>query len=78
MKQFFPMAKGEVALLAGLICYAVIAFLPVWRTVELGGMAVFGWMMALLMVVAPVLALLIFRRSDRVVNETQEGQQNAS
>ena len=65
MKQFFPMARSEIILLAGLLCFAVIAFQPVWRTIELGGMAVFGWLMALLMVVAPILALLVFRTTDR-------------
>ena len=78
MKHFFPMAKGEVALLAGLICYAIIAFLPMWRTMELGGMAVFGWMMALLMVVAPILALLVFRTSDRGDYTDNAGRHDAS
>jgi len=59
------MAKSELILLISLFCYAVIAFLPIWRHVELGGMAVFGWLMAFLMVVAPILALLVFHSSDR-------------
>ena len=59
------MAKAEAILLISLCCYAVIAFLPIWREIELGGMAVFGWLMAFLMVVAPIAALLVFRSSDR-------------
>ena len=59
------MAKAEVILLISLFSYAVIAFLPIWRKVELGGMAIFGWLMAFLMIVAPILALLVFRSSDR-------------
>jgi hypothetical protein len=65
VKQFFPMSKGEARLLVFLIVMAVNAFLPVWRTVEIGGMAVFGWLLAGLMIVSPTLALLVFRRADR-------------
>ena len=65
MKQFFPMGKGEIPVLAFLIAFAVISFLPIWRTIEIGGMAVFGWLMAALMVVSPVLTLLVLRRVDK-------------
>jgi uncharacterized membrane protein (DUF485 family) len=65
MKQFFPMSKGEALLLVFLIVVAVISFLPMWRTLEIGGMAVFGWFMAALMVTSPLLALLLFRRANR-------------
>jgi hypothetical protein len=65
MKQFFPMDKGEALLLCFLILMAVISFLPMWRTIEIGGMAVFGWLMAALMITSPLLALLVFRRGDR-------------
>ncbi len=65
MKQFFPMRKVEVSVLIFLITFAVISFLPIWRTIEIGGMAVFGWLMAVLMVVSPTLVLLILRRADK-------------
>lgn len=65
MKQFFPMGKGEALMLVFLIVMAVISFLPMWRTMEIGGMAVFGWLMAALMITSPLLALLVFRRADR-------------
>jgi type VI protein secretion system component VasK len=65
MKHFFPMRKGEAMLLVFLIAMAAISFLPMWRTMEVGGMAVFGWLMAALMITAPLLALLVFRRADR-------------
>jgi uncharacterized membrane protein (DUF485 family) len=65
MKQFFPLGKGEALLLVYLIVMAVISFLPMWRTMEIGGMAVFGWFMAALMFTSPLLALLLFRRADR-------------
>jgi len=65
MKQFFPMSKSEASMLAFLIVMSVILFLPMWRTIEIGGMVVFGWLLAALMVISPVLALLVLRRSDR-------------
>ncbi len=65
MKHFFPMGKGEAPTLVFLIVFSIVSFLPVWRTMEIGGMAVFGWLMAALMVVSPVLVLLVFRRADR-------------
>ena len=65
MKQFFPMGRGEIPVLPFLIIFAVVSFLPIWRTIEIGGMAVFGWLMAILMVASPVLTLLVIRRSDK-------------
>lgn len=59
------MDRGERAVLAFLIAFSVVAFLPVWRTVEIAGMAVFGWLMAALMVISPALALVTFSRRQR-------------
>ncbi len=62
MKTFFPMRRDEARVLIVLIALAAAAFLPVWRTRELAGMAVFGWFMAGLMIVSPALALYVFLR----------------
>ena len=62
MKSFFPMRRREGATLVFLIAFAVFAFIPAWRTVELGGMAVFGWLIATLMVVSPAVTIVAFRR----------------
>jgi len=70
MKQFFPMGRGEKIVLPFLITFAVISFLPIWRTIEIGGMAVFGWLMAILMVTSPVLTIIVLRRSDKVERKT--------
>lgn len=61
------MGRGEAATLLFLILFSAFSFLPVWRTLEVGGMAVFGWLMAALMVISPALALGVFlwRRSRR-------------
>ena len=62
MKSFFPMGRGEAATLVFLIASAAFAFIPAWRTIELGGMAVFGWLIAALMLVSPAMALFTFSR----------------
>jgi hypothetical protein len=62
MKAFFPMNRPEASVLGILVAFSAFSFLPLWREVELAGMAVFGWLMAALMVLSPVLALLVFFR----------------
>jgi hypothetical protein len=61
-KHFFPMAKGEKIALVTLIAFAVASFLLVGRTTEIAGMALFGWLMAGLMVLSPILTLWVYRR----------------
>jgi hypothetical protein len=61
MKSFFPMRRREAATLAFLIAFAAFAFIPAWRTLELWGMAVFGWLIAALMLVSPAITLAAFR-----------------
>ena len=62
MKSFFPMDRVEAAALGILIGFSVFSFLPVWREVEFAGMAIFGWLMTILMVLSPSLVLLILLR----------------
>ncbi len=64
-KNFFAMATGEKVVLSVLICFAAVCFLPVARSVEIAGMALFGWMMAALMLVSPILTLWAVRRDRR-------------
>lgn len=59
------MGRGEAATLAFLILFSVFSFLPLWRTVEVAGMVVFGWLMAALMVISPALALFVFLKKRR-------------
>jgi hypothetical protein len=61
-KNFFPMPRGEKVALGVLIAYAAGAYLPAVRNVEVAGMALFGWLMAALMVLSPILTLWVFRR----------------
>lgn len=64
--SFFPMRRREGATIVFLIAFAVFAFIPVWRTVHVGGMAVFGWLIAALMLISPTVTLMAFlrRRAD--------------
>jgi len=64
MKQFFPIRRSEVWVLSFLVAFSVFSFLPIWRTQVIGGMAVFGWLMAALMLVSPALALYVFIRKS--------------
>ncbi len=61
-KNFFPMARGEKGALSVLIFFAAASFAPVARNVEVAGMVLFGWLMAALMVISPILTLWAFRR----------------
>ncbi len=55
------MARGERFTLLLLILFSAVSFLPIWRSFEILGMALSGWMMAALMVVSPILTLWVFR-----------------
>ena len=65
LKSFFPMDRAEVLTLFFLVSFSILSFLPAWRSREIAGMAVFGWLMAALMVLSPAIALLVFRRSGK-------------
>lgn len=65
MKSFFSMERSEWVALTFLLLFSAFTFLPVWRTVEAGGMVMFGWLMAALMVLSPALAIFMFVRDRR-------------
>lgn len=65
MRQFFSMRKGEMAALLFLVAFSAFSFLPVWRRIEVAGMAVFGWLMVALMLISPVLTLWVFLSERR-------------
>ena len=73
MKSFFPLGRGEGATLVFLIAFAAFAFIPTWRTIELGGMAVFGWLIAALMLISPAVALMTILRRDGTRGVAPEG-----
>ncbi len=61
---FLPMPARERRALLGLVLFSAAAFLPVFGRIEIGGVAVFGWLMAALLVGSP-LALLALLRAER-------------
>ncbi len=64
-KNFFPMERAERGALVFLLLFSVAAFQPIWRSVDVAGMALTGWMMAALMVISPIVTLWVFRRTRR-------------
>ena len=71
MSNFFPMARGDLAFVVILLILAVVSFLPWSRSAEWGGMAMLGWMMAGLMVVAPLIALVRLRRAAKAHHDAE-------
>ena len=56
--SFFSMPRGDRYYLLTLIAIAVVAFLPWSRATQVGVLPLFAWIMAGLMVFAPLVALL--------------------
>ncbi len=68
MSNFFPMPRGDRWYILAILLFAVVSFLPWSHSIQVAGMALFGWLMAALMVVAPVVALLRLRERPRPQN----------
>lgn len=58
MSPFFSMPSGDRWFLLTIIIFAIIAFLPWMQEIQMSGMALFGWLMAALMILSPAIALL--------------------
>ncbi len=72
MKSFFPMPAGDLLYIAVLLAFSVVAFLPAMRAVEWAGMSLLGWMMALLMVLSPTVALVRLLLAKRLAAQTED------
>lgn len=57
--SFFPMPGPERAALFGLILFSAVAFLPVFGRITVLGVAVFGWLMAALLLGSPAILLML-------------------
>ena len=73
MKSFFPMSRGDVCFMVALLALVVVSFLPWTRNAQWAGMSMLGWMMALLMVLSPTIALtrLIRERNKSVLRREE-------
>ncbi len=58
----FPMAARDRAMLLGLVGFSVVAFLPIWGGGAFLGVATFGWLMAALLLGAPLVQLALLLR----------------
>ena len=66
MKAFFPMPRRERIALFALVAFSTIAFLPLFGEMSVLGVAVFGWLMAVLLLGSPaILLLLLLVEPDR-------------
>ena len=69
MSQFFPMPSGDRWFLLTIILFSVISFLPWIQEIQISGMALFGWMMAALMILSPAIALIRLIRQSRTLEK---------
>lgn len=65
MSRFFAMPRSDRWYLLALIVFAAIAFMPWTKHVHFAGMALFGWLMAALMIFSPALALVLLWREHK-------------
>jgi hypothetical protein len=67
-RNFFPMPSGDRWFLLTIIIFSILAFLPSMQEIQISGLALFGWMMAALMILSPAIALIRLIR-HRVAND---------
>ena len=58
--NFYPMKRGDLLYIIAILAFAIISFLPWTRGIYIFGMALFGWLMVILMVGSPAIVLLRF------------------
>jgi hypothetical protein len=73
MSNFFPISRGDVAFIVILLVFAVVSFLPWSRESAWAGMDMLGWMMAILMVLSPVIALIRLRQERTGTGDDEGG-----
>ena len=72
MRGFFPLSRGDVVFLLVIHAWALVAFLPWARDIHVLGVALVGWLMAALMIVAPVVALVRVFREEAPARRDEE------
>jgi hypothetical protein len=66
MSSFYHLPRGDRWFLIAILVFAFVSFLPWSRHVQIAGMALFGWLMAALMVFSPAIALVrLWRERSR-------------
>lgn len=69
---FFPLSPGDIAYVVAVLAFAVVAFLPWARDISFAGVALIGWLMATLMVAAPLIALVRIASEKRPTKHGDE------
>ena len=77
MSNFFQIPRGDLVFIVVLLLFAVVSFLPWSREVEWAGMAMLGWMMAILMVLSPIIALIRLKRTPGPVGQDERPEDPA-
>jgi len=72
VRNFFPLSRGDLGYLIIVLGCALVAFLPWARGIHFLGVALVGWLMAALMVVAPLVALARVMREPRGTESSRE------
>lgn len=75
--SFFPMPRTERVALFVLIAFSVLAFLPVFGEISVLGVAVFGWLMAVLLLGSPAILLALVLAASRRSGERGGGRKDA-
>jgi len=65
MSHFFAMPSGDRRYLLAILLFAFISFLPWTKHIHFAGMALFGWLMAALMIFSPAIALFYLLREQK-------------
>lgn len=55
---FFHMDSGDLLTIVGLLAAAALLFLPWTQNAAVSGMVLFGWLIGLYMVAAPIIGLV--------------------
>ncbi len=64
--MFYKMPKGDALFLAGIGVFSALGFLiPQLRSAKFAGVALFGWWMAALMFLGPLIALIRMLQSGK-------------
>ena len=73
MSNFFPIKRGDLVFIAILLVFAFVSFLPWSRESAWAGMDMLGWMMAILMVLSPVIALIRLQQERSAASKHDGG-----
>jgi hypothetical protein len=64
--QFIKMSGADKLALVVIILYVLVTFSFIRSDVKIAGVALFGWLMGLLMFIAPIISLIAMRIDKKV------------